>query len=127
MKSSYSLILLGFSLLLSCLSKQEEIEGFDKSSWKNDRFGCKNHRAGMVANIFEAKDKIMGLREPEVLDLFGKADEQEIYSRNQKFLIYYLEPNANCELPEKTEATANALYLRLNALGVANELYLNKR
>lgn len=127
MKRSSLYFLTILCLLFSCGRERIEIEGFNDYIWKNDRFGCMGKRAEMAENLLQAKEKILGMRENEVLSLLGKADEQEIYSRNQKFLIYFLEPNAKCTAPEDTKATASALYLRLNALGVANEMYLNVR
>lgn len=120
-------MLVALILLFSCSSKPLEIEGFNDYVWMRDRYGCASQRAVMLDPLMEAKSKIMGLREAEVLRLLGKPDEQEIYSRNQKFLIYFLEPNKKCEAPEDTEATAKALNIRLNAIGVANEMYISKR
>lgn len=126
MKST-RLVLLGLTFFFACSSKPTEIEGFNSFIWKNDKYGCMNERAEMVENLLKEKERILGLNEAEVLRLLGKPDEQEIYSRNQKFLVYFLEPNRKCTAPENIEATAKALNLRLNAIGVANELYVSKR
>ena len=121
------ILLLIIGLLAACSSNTPDIEGFNSYVWKNDKFGCKSLRAEMLDNLFQAKEKLLGLRETQVLKLLGKPDEQEIYSRNQKFLIYFLEPNKKCTAPENTEATAKAFFMRLNALGVANEIYIRER
>lgn len=127
MKKICSLLIILLLLIFSCGKGIPEIEGFNDYIWKNDRFGCMGKRAEMAGSLMEAKEQILGLQEREVLRLLGKADEQEIYSRNQKFLIYLLEPSAKCSAPEDTKATATALYLRLNAIGVANEMYFSER
>lgn len=124
---STCLFLFGLTFLFACSSKPTEIEGFNSFVWKNDKYGCMNERAEMAESLLKEKERILGLNEAEVLRLLGKPDEQEIYSRNQKFFVYFLEPNIKCTAPENMEATAKALNLRLNAIGVANEIYISKR
>lgn len=114
-------------LLSACTYSTPEIEGFDPYIWQRDKWGCKGQRAAMVPAVLKAKDKIHGLREAEIMHMFGKADEQELYQRSQKFLIYYLDPNKKCSNPEEVKAAPDALHIRLNALGLANELYVRNR
>lgn len=114
-------------LLISCSPDLPEIEGFESYVWQRDKFGCKGERAEMLDALLNAKDKVMGLREAQALRLLGKADEQEIASRNQKFLIYYLEPNNKCSAPEDQEVNADALHVRINAIGTLNEIFIRKR
>lgn len=116
-----------FLILLSCSPSIPEIEGFDSYIWQRDKFGCKGARAEMLDALFNAKDKVLGLREAQALRLLGKADEQEIASRNQKFLVYYLEPNKKCSGPESRATNADALHVRINAIGILNEFFIRKR
>jgi hypothetical protein len=121
-----------FSILIilflgACTPSPPEIEGFDPYIWQRDKWGCKQERAAMLPSLMEARQQIYGLREAEVIRLFGKADEQELYQRNQKFLIYYLEPNEKCYNTEDVAANADVLQVRLNAMGIANELFVRKR
>lgn len=81
----------------------------------------------MVPPLLGEKEKVLGLREPEVMRLLGKADEIELYTRNQKFLIYYLEPNLHCTAATPQETSAEALHVRLNAMGMAQEIFIKKR
>lgn len=120
-------ITLTLNLIIGCGPDTPEISGFESYVWKRDKYGCGGERREMVEKLMESREKVMGLREAEVLRLLGRADEQEIYSRNQKFLIYFLEPNLKCTAPENVKATAKALFVRINAIGVANELYTDAR
>ncbi len=113
---------------IACSSKPVEIEGFEAYVWQQDKWGCGNERNNMVSPLLENKDKILGLREPEVIRLLGKADEIELYTRNQKFLIYLLEPNRHCTAAQVNQPlSARALYIRLNAMGMAQEVFLRRR
>ena len=123
----YLVLIFSLGMIVSCNNKKPAIEGYEDYVWKRDKYGCGEERAKMVDALLNAREKIIGLREAEVIRLMGKADEQEIYSRNQKFLIYYLEPNLKCTAPENVEATAKALHVRINAIGVANEIYVSSR
>lgn len=112
----------------ACSSKPIEIEGFNGYVWQQDKWGCGNERQNLLPPLLQGKEEVMGLREPEVFRLLGKPDEIELYTRNQKFLIYYLEPNPHCTSPEGVNKTnANALHLRLNAMGMAQEMFVKKR
>ena len=123
----YLTIILSILILAGCNNTTPSIEGFEGYVWKRDKFGCGKERADMADALLREREKIVGLREAEVLRLLGKADEQEIYSRNQKFLLYYLEPNRKCTAPENVEAKAKALHVRINAVGLANEIYISSR
>lgn len=113
---------------IACSSDPIEIEGFNGYVWQQDKWGCGNERQTLLPPLLEGKEAVLGLREPEVFRLLGKPDEIELYTRNQKFLIYYLEPNLHCTAPEGVKtANANALYLRLNAMGMAQEMFVKKR
>ena len=119
-------------LLLSyaCSSKPIEIEGFNGYVWQQDKWGCGNEREKMLVPLMNNKEQLLGMREPKLFRLLGKPDEMELYTRNQKFLIYYLEPNLHCTaaLPAETEKTnASALHIRLNAMGMAQEMFIKNR
>ena len=123
----YLILTMTLCLCFGCSQENPTIEGYNEYVWKRDTYGCKGERGQMVEAVLGARDVILGMREAQVLRLLGKADEQEMYSRNQKFLIYYLEPNEKCTMPENVKATAKALRVRINAIGVANEIYVSAR
>lgn len=117
-----------FLLLFStCTPSAPEIEGFDPYVWQRDKWGCSQQRAAMMPQLEEAKDQILGLRETEVIRFLGKADEQELYERSQKFLIYYLEPSKKCEGTEDSPGRVNALYVRINSIGITNEMFVRAK
>jgi hypothetical protein len=102
-----------------------EINGFDAYTWKRDKFGCSSIRLPMADTLIAQREKLVTLSENEVISLLGKPDAMDLYVRNQKFLIYLLEPNQRCSAPEQVPVQAKALHIRLNALGKANELYIS--
>lgn len=122
-----SLSLLVLIFCFACTSEPVEIEGFDNYVWKRDKWGCGSERSEMVDVLLEARQKLKGLSEAEVIRLLGKPDAQELYDRSQKFLIYYLEPNINCSTAAEEVPLANAFFIRLNATGLAQELFVQKR
>lgn len=78
----------------------------------------------MTDTLMVQRDKLLQLNENELIRLLGNPDARELYERNQKFLIYLVEPNARCNAPEDAPITAKALHIRLNAIGRANEVYI---
>ncbi len=114
-------------LLIACQSEPVQIPGFEAYVWKRDRNGCAGERKVMVDTLIAQREKILKLSEQEVIRLLGQPDARELFVRNQKFLIYLLEENIRCSAPEDKQLTkkVNALHIRLNALGKANEIYIN--
>lgn len=111
----------------ACTPSAPEIEGFEPYVWQRDKWGCNQERAAMLPLLEEAKDQILGLRETELIRLLGKADEQELYERSQKFLVYYLEPGAKCEETEDSPGRVNALHVRINSIGITNEMFVRPK
>jgi hypothetical protein len=120
-------------LLLACLCTfllnacgQEgadiEIPGFDQEAWKRDKNGCLSLRTSMSDSLLKYQERLHGLREQEVLRILGRADEQELYKRNQKFLRYYLMPGSKCD-NQTTEKNPPRLQLRIDAIGQVNEVH----
>jgi hypothetical protein len=116
--------LLAMLLLAACQTIPDDIAGFDAYVWKQDKAGCGSERSQMVDTLMVQRDKLLQLSESELMRLLGNPDARELYERNQKFLIYLLEPNARCTSPEDAPVTAKALHIRLNAIGRANEVYI---
>jgi hypothetical protein len=120
-----------FLLALSCNSKPAnvDIEGFNSYQWKRDKYGCGNRRLTMRDAVVAAQDQFTGLTEKEVISVLGKPDGHELYGRGQKFLVYLTEPNPRCRAknynsnrPEKVPS----VYVRLDALGRANEVFIEQ-
>lgn len=120
--------LVAFISLSSCNSTSEnpEINGFNAYQWQRDKYGCSGIRSKMVSPLLEGQEKVYGYREQNVISFLGKPDGQELYRRGQKFLIYFTEPNSNCQGQEgeDTKIEKGTLYIRLDALGKVNELFV---
>ena len=118
-----------FLLLLTAMACEgpalPEIQGFDAYVWKRDKFGCARERLTMADTLLAQREKLVQLDEKEVIRILGSPDARELYVRNQKFLVWLLEPNQRCHAPEEAPVHAKALHVRLNALGKANEVYIS--
>lgn len=94
---------------------------FDATKWKNDPNACKNERFEMVEAIKEAKPRLVQLGEADIRKVLGKPDNVELFSRSQKFYLYYIVPGGQC--PESTgEAKGKSLEISLDALGRLHEI-----
>src|SRR5687768_7890030 len=89
-------ILVLLLLLAACGKSLPEIEDFDRDVWKNDQNGCGSKRLLLSEAVLLSKEKLLGLGEMDIVSVLGNPDQQELYSRNQKFYRYYLEPNDKC-------------------------------
>jgi hypothetical protein len=115
------LSLLVILLLIACGKSGPAIEGFDRAVWKNDQNGCGAHRATLSEVVLKNKDQLLGLGEMDIISVLGNPDQWELYSRNQKFYRYYLEPNEKCGSPS---LHPKRLVVRFNAVGLAKEITL---
>lgn len=104
---------------ISCGNNENVLEGVDMQSWKQDRGGCKNLRAGMITSLEEQRNKLLRLSEMEIVELLGKPDENELYVRSQQFYRYFLEPGPSCGIANEN---ARVLVVRFNALGICHEV-----
>jgi len=108
--------------LASCGSPVQ-LDNFDADQWKMDLNGCKAIRQGSVKSLWGQRDKLKGLSQTQVKKLLGKPDKHELYKRNQKFFVYYLDPSESCENAEP-DLKVQILVIRFNALGNADEIIL---
>lgn len=120
------LFLLSWTILLSGCDKPVEIQGFDKSAWKADRMACNGHRLGQETVIMEAREAFLGLSQEEIIDLMGKPERQELYSRGQKFYIYYLSPSSKCQ-EGQADVNTRFLYIRFSAINQVNEIFVQQK
>ena len=77
-------------------------------------------RRPMREAIDEEKTKLLGLDEMQLVELLGSPDQNELYSRNQKFYYYFIEPAPSCDV--KGDSTSERLVIRFNAVGLAKEV-----
>ena len=105
-------------IFLACGPAVPELKDVDLTAWKSDREACLGDRTGMAEAIVDQKNKLLGLSEMDVINLLGKPDRNELYSRNQKFYHYFLDPSAQCASPD---SIPRMLSLRFNAVGLVQE------
>jgi hypothetical protein len=105
--------------LLSCGKPLPHLEGVDLPRWQTDKNGCSGHRAASIDALTRQCESLKALSEMQIVDLFGKPDQNELYKRNQKFYTYFLNPSARCPTPADT---VRKLVIRFNAMGLAKEV-----
>lgn len=113
---------LSLTLLLFCFRCGQPLptlEGMDLQRWQQDKNACNNQREGMRDAINREKEKLIGLRQMQVVALLGHPDQNELYSRNQKFFYYFINPAPACQAGD---STAQKLVLRFSAVGLVNEV-----
>jgi hypothetical protein len=108
-------------ILISCGKSLPELEGIDLRTWKDDKNGCGNIRSSQIESLRAQKNKILALDEMQVVKLLGKPDRNELYKRNQKFYLYYLQPSEECT-SIKPLIQPLKLTIRFNAMGLAKEI-----
>jgi hypothetical protein len=99
------------------------IAGFDSDLWIGDKSGCTDIRSGLAGKVIDAKENLMGQKENQIIRVLGKPDRSDLYKRNQKFFIYYLEPGPGCPDPV---SSPGMLVIRFNATGYCNEVFLQR-
>ena len=121
------LIFCNFCVALILFSCQSEpyIETFNVASWQSDSNGCRGDRLTQLALLIDQQQELLGWSESKLTGYLGSPDYLELYVRNQKFLIYYLEPTVDCGLEGKTNPLR--LYVRMDALGDSKEISLKNQ
>ena len=102
-----------------------EIKTFDHLSWQDDANGCQGFRLEQLHVVMDQQDQLLGWSENQIIQYLGPPDYRELYVRNQKFLIYYLEPSQDCDTLGKNNPLR--MYLRMDALGDSKEISLKNQ
>jgi hypothetical protein len=105
-----------FLIIIAC-TETPNLDNIDLKKWKADKNACLEYRIEVVDELLSQKDKLKGLSQNQMISLLGTADKHQLYERSQKFFIYYLNPNENCD--QYTEGYVKALYIRFNSLDQA--------
>lgn len=105
--------------LTGCTPQAPALENFDAQAWKEDRYGCDQKRKAQLASLLNQKEKLLALDEMEIVNTLGNPDQHELYTRNQKFYYYFIEPSSRCD---STVTQAKRLTIRFNAVGLAKEI-----
>jgi hypothetical protein len=111
-----SIVALAF--LFACGPKVT-IENFDSKGWKNDLDGCLSERIDQVRSVVLQQELLLSKSESELRSLLGAPDNTQLYTRNQKFYIYYTTPGPDCNV--KGDSTTY-LSIRFNAVGLSSEI-----
>lgn len=109
-------------ILPGCGNELPKLEGFDLDQWRKDKNACGSYRSDNLTQIQSQKDKLLALKEMQVVELLGRPDRNELYRRNQKFYYYYLKPSPDC--PNYKADTSTRLAIRFNAMGLAKEIMI---
>ncbi len=112
---------LSLLLLIACGKPLPTIENFDVENWKKDRNGCGGKRKEMIQSITDQKDKLLSLKEMQIVNLLGRPDGNELYERNQKFYYYHLTPSSSCPTPDSVDLQ---MEIRFTAMGIVNEVVI---
>jgi hypothetical protein len=107
-------------ILFSCGKSLPTLDGVDIHEWKNDKNGCSGKRMPMLASIQAQTEKLLSLSEQEIISILGKPDENELYTRNQKFYYYNIDPSPSCS--SSAPGNSKKLVIRFNAVGLAKEV-----
>ena len=117
---SLSIVTITLLITLSCRNPLPTLNQIDLDAWKDDKLACAGKRTSMSAAIQSESNKLLALSEKEIIELLGKPDENELYTRNQKFYYYFLEPSGACS--ETVGGDPRKLVIRFNATGLVKEV-----
>ncbi len=115
-----NLALTGLALLLiMCGKPLPDLSPIDLDQWKNDKGGCNQLRFTRLEELKNQKDELKGLSEKDIIELLGRPDHNELYTRNQKFYYYDIDPGKNCGGGNENGLQ---LIIRFTAMGYAREV-----
>ena len=100
-------------IVFSCGKSLPELENINLKAWQNDKNGCADYRSGNIESIRNQKEKLLALKESQIIELLGRPDRNELYKRNQKFFFYSLERGPACDSLLKE---GSRLSIRFNAM-----------
>ena len=113
------------AMIFAACQSAPYIDTFDTVSWQGDTNGCHGDRLTQLELLMEAQHELLGWSETKITGYLGSPDYLELFVRNQKFLIYYLEPAVECGINGKTDPLR--LYVRMDALGDSREISLKNQ
>jgi len=109
-------------ILSACGRELPKLADINLEQWKQDRNACENYRTTVQQSIILQKDKLLALKEMQIVELLGRPDRNELYRRNQKFYYYYLSSAPDCQ--NYDAANSKRLAIRFNAMGLAKEVMI---
>lgn len=124
LRSAYCVctLLIMLVIISGCGKEIPTLEGLDLELWRKDKNACGTYRTENLTQIQSQKEKLLALKEMQIIDLLGRPDRNELYKRNQKFYYYYLKPAPECSTYNADSTTR--LAIRFNAMGLAKEIMI---
>jgi hypothetical protein len=113
------LSVLFITAITGCGNPLPELANLNLDAWKDDKHACGNYRAANIESIRLQKEKLLALKESQIIELLGRPDRNELYKRNQKFFHYSLEADSTCS---NVKTGALKLTIRFNAMGLSKEI-----
>lgn len=107
-------------IISGCGKALPSFEDIDLTQWRQDKNACGTYRTASLEVLKNQKEKLLALKEMQVVDLLGRPDRNELYKRNQKFYYYYLKPSPVCATYDPGRQAR--LAIRFNAMGLAKEV-----
>lgn len=107
-------------ILSACGKSLPTLDNLDLEQWEKDKNACGNYRKDNIETLLAQKEKLLALKEMQIVELIGRPDRNELYKRNQKFFYYYLKPAPECT--NYNADSTSRLAIRFNAMGLAKEV-----
>jgi len=115
-----------FTLTIACSSAPDKIGDVDLITWRGDRGGCNNMRAGQKADFKVIEGELKGKFADDIGKILGRPDIHQLGERNQKFYVYFLEKGPQCD-DMKSKSEAEKVILKFNAVGLLSEITYQTR
>ena len=126
MKIILSISLLSLILFSSCSTQIPKIIGLDYIKWINDKYGCKGEREKMIKILNQNKEKFLRFNQNQMIDIFGRPENQTLYSRGQTIFYYFIKYNSECGGDDiRSEDAQIKLEIRFDALNRSKEVYIH--
>ena len=126
MKIIYPLYVLIAFFIFSCNSNHPKIEGLDYTVWKYDQGGCNGDREKMVSLVNENKEQFLYFNQNKIISMFGKPENQTLFTRSQTIYFYHVKNSSLCEETEDNADNSKTvmLQIRFDALYRSKELFV---
>ncbi len=111
-----------FIVLSGCGKSLPTLDNLDLKEWEKDKNACGSYRSDNMETLLAQKEKLLAMKEMQIVELIGRPDRNELYKRNQKFFYYYLKPAPECST-YNADSSAR-LAIRFNAMGLAKEIMI---
>jgi outer membrane protein assembly factor BamE (lipoprotein component of BamABCDE complex) len=115
-------VILILLVLTGCGKPLPTLDNLDLEQWEKDKNACGSYRQDNIETLLAQKEKLLALKEMQIVNLIGRPDRNELYKRNQKFFYYYLKPAPECSTYNVDDNAR--LAIRFNAMGLAKEIMI---